>query len=205
MTYDPERHHRRSIRLPGHDYTGPATYFITACVNGREPLFGDIIAGDMHCNDFGTIVWKEWHRSGEIRAELGLAAFVVMPNHIHGLMVFEPGERPLRFEPPHPQDSSVPLRREPRSLGSFVAGFKMVCTKRINELRETPGMPVWQRGYFEHIVRTDNAFAGITNYILTNPLRWHLDRENPSHLDDDPFDTWLDDHVPGILRSDKRT
>ncbi len=88
MKYDPDRHHRRSVRLKGYDYAQPGAYFITICTQNRECLFGEIVDGEMHLNEFGEIVRAEWFRSAEIRAEIELHPneFVVMPNHVHGIV-----------------------------------------------------------------------------------------------------------------------
>ncbi|GBD05453.1 hypothetical protein HRbin20_01036 [bacterium HR20] len=82
--------------------------------------------------------------------------------------------------------SRAPLHRAPRSLGSFVAGFKSATTRQINEIRQTPRAPVWQRNYYEHIIRSDDALHRIREYIVTNPMRWHLDRENPDRTGRNP-------------------
>ena len=92
MPHDPDRHHRRSIRLPEYDYAGPGVYFVTICTEERIPLFGGVVAGDVALNEYGRVVAEEWLRSAEIRRENELDAFVVMPNHIHGLVIFTPPE-----------------------------------------------------------------------------------------------------------------
>ena len=176
------RYHRRSIRLKGYDYTQPGAYFVTICTHGRKMLFGRVVDGEMQLNEFGEIVREEWFRSPDIRAEIELfpTEFVVMPNHIHGIVwivetdtdVGAHSRAPLRRD-------RAPLHRPPRSLGSFIAGFKSVVTKRINALRETPGARVWQRNYYERIIRDERALNAIRRYILTNPSRWSLDRYNP--------------------------
>ncbi len=177
MPYDPARHHRRSIRLKGYDYTQPGAYFITICTHDRACLFGEVVEGQMRLNDLGQVVKEEWFRSAEIRKEIRLFAdeFVVMPNHIHGIVwIVEHGNVGIvgahgRAPPQH-----LPLHRAPRSLGSFVAGFKSATTRRINEIRQTPRAPVWQRNYYEHIIRNEDALHRIRQYIAANPLRWHL-------------------------------
>ncbi len=193
MRFDPEKHHRRSIRLKGYDYSQPGAYFVTICAWNRECLFGDVVDGEMRLNDFGLIVYEEWFHSSEMRQEIALFPdeFIIMPNHIHGIIwivetdadhVGAPGRAPL------PSPSRAPFHRPPRSLGSFVAGFKSITTKRINALRGTPGAPVWQRNYYEHIIRDEKSLNRIRQYIAANPLRWHLDRENPHRTGDD--ETW---------------
>jgi REP element-mobilizing transposase RayT len=184
MTYDERQHHRRSIRLKGYDYSQAGAYFVTVCTRDRVCLFGDVRDGIMRLNKFGHIVWEEWFRSAEIRREIELSTdeFVVMPNHIHGIVWIAEQQNVGAH-------GRAPLHRTPRSLSTFIAGFKSVTTKRINILRNMPGLPVWQRNYYEHIVRDERTLDGIREYILANPLRWHLDRENPNQTGED--DAWV--------------
>jgi len=180
MKYDPDLHHRRSIRLSNHDYHRPGAYFITLVTHGRERLFGEIVNGDMSLNALGGIVEEEWRRTGRVRREIEIDAFVVMPNHAHMIvLVGAHGRAPLHAPPPeHPPEPF----RAPRSLGSLVAGFKSVVTKRINEACDTPRAPVWQRNYYEHVIRDETELAHIRQYILDNPPRWKEDPENVSPL-----------------------
>jgi len=183
-------HHRRSIRLKGYDYTQPGAYFVTICTHQRQPLFGRVVDRNMVLNAYGEIVREEWFRSAEIRAEIVLFPdeFVVMPNHIHGIVwIVETGPVGATGRSPLPPRDQPPHGPAPRSLGSFIAGFKSAVTKRINALRGTPGTPVWQRNYYEHIIRHERALEAIRRYIAANPLRWHLDRYNPDALGPDPW------------------
>jgi len=196
MRRDAERHHRRSIRLPAYDYAAGGTFFVTICAYDRHPLFGWVDKGAMRMNECGWILWEEWERSALIRPGMELMAHVVMPNHMHALFTLPPG-----FET---ADSVVgthgcaPLQRPSRSLGSFVAGFKSTCTVQINRIRNTPRVPVWQRGYWEHIVRDEEAMRRIYEYIVTNPLRWAIDRENPDCDQVNAFYRWLQEAAPPV-------
>ena len=174
MRYDPEEHHRRSIRLRGYDYTQAVAYFVTMVAFRRAYIFGGIVDGEMQANIAGAVVLEEWLRSSEIRRELELDAFVVMPNHVHAIVI-------MRGVGAHGRAPLLPVSpdRPPRSLGSFVAGFKSAATKRINTIRGTPGLPVWQRNYYEHVVRDEDDLGRIRQYILENPPRWAEDPENP--------------------------
>jgi REP element-mobilizing transposase RayT len=197
MTYDPLRHRRRSIRLKGYDYTQPGAYFVTVCTQDRACLLGEVVDDQMRLNDIGRIVLEEWFRSSKIRKEIELCSdeFVVMPNHIHGIVwivkhddagtinagmsdVGATGRSPLQT-PGGRSSQHRPCGPTPRSLASFVAGFKSVATKRINEYRGTPVAVVWQRGFYEHIIRNEESLNRIRQYILDNPMRWAFDRENP--------------------------
>jgi putative transposase len=184
MTTNPEAHRRRSIRLRDYDYALAGTYFITLVTKDRRCLFGDIVDGEMRLNDCGQTVQDEWEKSAQIRKEIELDAFVVMPNHVHAIFVITDrsgratGRSPLQSGPPR------------RSLGAFVSGFKSVITKRVNEFRGTPHTPVWQRNYFEHAIRNEDSLNRIRQYILDNPMRWEFDRENPATLKPEPEYTW---------------
>ena len=196
MPYDPKKHHRRSIRLRGYDYTWPGAYFLTICTHNRVPLFGRVVDGEMVLNVFGEIVREEWFRSTEIRTEIELFPdeFVVMPNHIHGIVwiVGDTVGAQRRCAPTATIRGVTPNNVSPGSLGAIVRGFKSAVTKRINAHRGTPGARVWQRNYYERIIRDQRALNAIRRYILNNPWRWHLDRYNPDATGPDPWarDIW---------------
>jgi putative transposase len=179
MKYDPEIHNRRSIRLRGYDYSSPSAYFITICTHQKEFLLGRVLNGQMYRNTYGEIAEEEWFRSAAIRKEIQLDAWMVMPNHVHGIVMINPVVGAHGNVGAH---RHVPLQvpaRRPRSLATFVGGFKGAVNRRINEMRRTPGAPVWQDNYYEHVVRNEDELARIREYIMTNPLRWMYDRENP--------------------------
>jgi REP element-mobilizing transposase RayT len=157
--------------LQWYDYSQAGGYYVTIVTQGRERLFGEIVGEEMRLNPFGEIIKEEWLRSAEIRHEITLDAFVVMPNHIHAI-VFIHGAgvgatgRSLWGKPIYPHGPA------PKSLGALLAGFKSSATKRINILRNAPGTPVWQRNYYEHIIRHEEDYERIFNYISTNPSNW---------------------------------
>ena len=191
---------RRSIRIKGYDYTQPGAYFLTLCTHERSMLFGDLINDQLVANEYGRIVREEWLKSADIRDEIVLDEFVIMPNHLHGIVWImgdtegADGRPPLPFEPtPSAFPPSTPadaeptrLQRTPRSLGAFVAGFKSAVTTRINRLRDVIGMPVWQRNYYEHVIRSESALFAIRRYIVENPLRWTLDHYHLEPAGPDP-------------------
>lgn len=181
----PTTGHRRSLRLPAHDYAGHATYFITVCSADRMPLFGEVIEGTMRLSCEGQIVREEWQRSASLRSEIVLDAWVVMPNHLHALVLFT-GDDGV---------ASVSLPRPDRSLGALLAGFKSAVTSRIRAETNSPDAVVWQRNYYEYIVRGNGSLERIRGYIAANPSRWHLDRENDAKTGTDPFDTWVNKHL----------
>ena len=177
--FDPKIHHRRSTRLKGYDYSQAGVYFVTVVAWRRECLFGDVVDGDVVLNDYGLIVQKEWERSMEIRDEVELGIHVVMPNHYHGIVILHNDTMVVGATGRSPLPPRGPV---PKSLGALMAGFKSSVTKQINLLRGTPGIPVWQRNYYERIIRDEREMERIHRYIESNPSMWSDDDENPANL-----------------------
>jgi len=287
MTYDPNRHHRRSIRLKGYDYSRPGAYFITIVAQDRACLFGKVVDGVMHLSEVGQIVAESWQWLAAQYDYVTLDAWVVMPNHIHGIIVITdqggddggrggsrtaptanapttsnaptapdaltvnaptapdaptvnaptapdaptvnaptapdaptvnaptapdaptvnaptanaptasnaptapdaPTASNAPTAPDAPTASNAPTANAPttnaptapakrKTVGRLVGAFKTVSTKRINDQRGTPGAQVWQRDFYEHIIRDAAALARIRRYIVENPARWASDPEN---------------------------
>ena len=171
----PQLPNRQSIRLPNYDYAAPGEYFITICTEEEACLFGYVENGKMHCNRFGHIIERVWAETPLVRPELVLGPFIIMPNHIHFIVEIKssnPVESVLANSP-------INLSRKPRSIASFIAGFKRVCTVEVNKLAGHKS-DVWQRNYYEHIIRNSEDYARIAEYIQTNPSRWDEDRFNPN-------------------------
>jgi putative transposase len=179
VRFDPERHHRRSIRLPGYDYTRPGAYFVTLCIRGRECLLGDVRAGQMHLSECGRIVADCWQWLGERYPYVTLDAWVVMPNHLHGILTFK-GVTDGRIE----ADSA-----KRKSLGSVIGAYKTVSTRHVNKIRGRSGLPLWQRDFYEHVVRREEDLRRIRAYILDNPRRWSVDQQNPRTMAGPEFET----------------
>ena len=180
MKYDPAKHHRRSIRLRGYDYSQAGYYFVTICCYRRQRLFGKIVDGAMQLNQYGEIVKNEWHQSSLIRQEIELDEYIIMPNHFHGIVIIKPvGTKGLSPLPSSARSTHPSMK--PRSLSSLMTGFKSAVTKNINIIRNAPGTPVWQRNYYEHIIRNENALNNIRRYIINNPLSWHVDQLHPDN------------------------
>ena len=167
-----DRRRRQSLRLRNYQYSREGAYFITACTFRRELLFGEVIDAQTQLNDLGLIVAEEWLRSSQVRIEVQLDAWIVMPNHIHGIVILT-GERKGTEVPVAPGGPHA------RSLGALMAGFKSSVTKRINSFRGTPGAAVWQRSYYDHVIRNESSLNRIRQYIAENPVRWPEDPENP--------------------------
>lgn len=195
MTYNPQIHHRRSIRLKGYDYAQVGLYFITICTKNREFLFGNIANGEMMLNDAGKIANECWLEIPNHFPNVFLHEFVVMPNHIHGIVElisvgaenFPPN---IRNFPPNitnggndvrandgndvRANNDSPLRSPSKTIGSVVRGYKIGVTKwmRLN----TNVYDVWQRNYWEHIIRNENDYHRIAEYIINNPKQWDNDQ-----------------------------
>jgi putative transposase len=152
---------RRSIRLRDYDYGSEGLYFVTICTNDRLCMFGQIVESKMRSNDAGKIIDEAW--STMFRFFDDGISWIVMPNHLHGIIAIDP------------QANKTSSRK---LLGRLVGGFKTITTKRVNEIRATPGAILWQRGFYEHIIRDDRSFANIVAYIEDNPSRWGADPEN---------------------------
>jgi putative transposase len=171
---------RRSIRLSGYDYASAGAYFVTICTANKQCHFG-VIAGDrMALNEYGRVAEDEWIRSVELRPGIDLDAFVIMPNHIHGIVVLGDAISTTRGEVAS-GDRTSPLRSgsAARSLPALIAGYKAAVTKRIWALQGRTHGPVWQRNYYEHVVRNQDDLSRIREYIENNPRQWALDSENP--------------------------
>lgn len=177
MPYNPDVHHRRSIRLKEYDYTQAGAYFVTIVTYQREPLFGEIVDGVMKLNPLGEIARQEWFKTAELRpyVELYEDEFVVMPNHAHGIIwnVGADGGAERRSARTSAADEKPHV--DAGSLGAIVRAYKSAVTYAINAARQSRGVTVWHRNYYEHIIRDDADLKRIRDYIANNPLRWTED------------------------------
>jgi REP element-mobilizing transposase RayT len=186
MKYNPDDHHRRSIRLKGYDYSQAGVYFVTICTYQRLQLFGEIINSEMILNEAGSVAKQCWLAIPEHFSNVELKEFVIMPNHVHGIIQINVGANDIR--PPYanvsnidvsdmqqgecnsPLQSPKRLRGTSKTIGSMVRGFKTGVTQwfRVN----TTTHSVWQRNYHEHIIRDENSYLKISSYVQTNPQQW---------------------------------
>ncbi len=178
VKYDRDRHHRRSMRLPGHDYSSAGLYFITTCTSQRLCLFGQIEKGEMYPNELGKIVVGEWLRSKQIRPEFQFHEWVLMPNHFHAMIEI--------IQPPVGTNATFPdrLAMRPKSISSLMSGFKSITTQRINQARNAPRSPVWQSRFYDHMIRDESGRERIRQYILDNPKTWTQDQLHPETFSD---------------------
>ncbi len=159
---------RRSMRLHQYDYTQSGVYFVTICAYRFRRLFGRIVNGSVQLNSLGRLVEDEWQRTAAVRHYVEIDLYVVMPNHLHGLLFIT-----------HNQSEQTLARSasmQSNSLGSIIAQFKSIVTKRSRILASPRQMPIWKRNYYDHIVRNERSLERIRNYILENPARWSDDR-----------------------------
>ena len=179
MRYDPQKHHRRSIRLPHWDYTQAGCYFVTLCTQCRECLFGHILDGVMELNEFGCVVQSAWLWLNEQYDYIKLGNYIVKPNHLHGVIIYVDS---CRGDSRRGDSRIAPTTMKRKPLGRLVGAFKTVSTKHINQIHNTPGEKVWQRNYYEHIIRDENELMKIRNYIDNNPIKWEMDRNHPENI-----------------------
>ena len=172
MSYNPEIHHRRSIRLKDYDYTQEGAYFITICTKDKQCIFGDIKQGEMKLNLLGTIADECWQEIPQHFPHINLDVFVIMPNHIHGILWIV---------------KTIPKEDKTRDYGKMIPGsiptvirsYKSIVTKKINIICHQKGISsVWQRNFYEHINRNETSLEEIRKYIINNPLNWDNDDEN---------------------------
>ena len=173
MNYNPDFHHRRSIRLHGYDYSQAGAYFITMCSYQKQPFFGTIRQNAILLSDIGEMVAEEWLNSAIVRPEIALDGWVIMPNHMHCIVVLHSlvtEEREHHLEPEH----KGIVRREAHSLATCIGGFKGAVTRRVNTISSTQ-QAVWQRNYYERVIRNERELNAYRTYIVLNPQRWNHD------------------------------
>ena len=175
MNDKPDIPQRHSLRLKGYDYSQEGAYFVTICAHGKACLFGDVIGSEMKVNELGQKAQAVWDDLPVHYPHVATDAFVVMPNHVHGVIVIQAGGEGVGA-------GLKPARTESarHGLSEIIRGFKTFSARRINEFRETSGATVWQRNYYEHIIRNDADYNRIAEYIVNNPQRWAEDSLHPA-------------------------
>lgn len=183
---------RKSIRLKDWDYASEGAYYVTLCSEGMVHVFGKVVNEKMMLNHLGGIVEEEWLRTAVLRNNVVIDEFIIMPNHIHGIiMILENfgqkeilqnisknnGRGELIFAPMRD------LKSPSQTLGSIIRGFKSSSTKRINKIRNTPSTRMWQRNYYERIIRDHRELDKFRKYILENPVRWSFKKGIPENYD----------------------
>ena len=197
MKYNPRRHNRRSMRLKGYDYSRTGLYFITICCQNRLHLFGHIELGNVVLNSFGAIIKEEWEQTPHIRNNTALHEYIIMPNHFHAIIeiLFLKQHEKSGWEVKNKGESG--FKSPSQTIGAIIRGFKGATTKRIKkyiwdleqgkgELQFAPtgiaptgidlSRSIWQRNYYEHIIRNKKSHQIISKYIRNNPVNWRDDR-----------------------------
>jgi len=191
------QYNRKSIRLKEYDYSQAGEYFITICTYNHECTLGEIVDGEIKLNEIGRILEEEWLRTAIIRSNILIDSYVIMPNHIHGIIILNE-DITVGANCHSPRNKiqndlinnrayiDTPLQNSfhspSKTIGAIVRGFKSITTKRINKIRNTVGNPVWQRNYYEHIIRNDKELNNIRDYIANNIIQWSFDTENPQNI-----------------------
>jgi REP element-mobilizing transposase RayT len=187
--FDSQKHHRHSFRFPEYDYSQPGAYFVTMVAWHRECLFGEVVDGKMKLSKFGLVATQQWEKLPKRFRNIELGAFVIMPNHMHGIIVIMAGRgtaenlQSLDGESTRRAPTQEQFQKPVKgSIPTIVRSYKSAVSYRINLIRDTQDIPVWQRNYYEHVIRDDKDLQKKTDYINANPLLWDQDEENPSNI-----------------------
>ena len=181
MIYNPKKHHRRSIRLKEYNYSQAGMYFITIRTYKWGKIFGKILNGKMYLNEFGSTVKFEWLKTSKMRVNIDIDEFVIMPDHFHGIIIInewynkniQHNEAMQYSKYYNTMGNQIEQfgKSTKNSIPTIIKLFKSSSTKKINNLRNTPGKPVWQRNYYERLIRNEKALYQIRTYIRNNPLK----------------------------------
>jgi REP element-mobilizing transposase RayT len=186
MKYNPSTHHRHSIRLKGYDYSQPGAYFVTLCTWQRECLFGEIHADEMQLSAAGKVAAYYWKRIPVHFPTTSLDEWIIMPNHLHGIIILGTGDasagqdirQGIRFSADaSPLQPQRPIGTASGSLGAILQNYKSITSRKINPLEGSQSSTVWQRNYYDHIIRDEQEWERISAYIRTNPTHWKDDQE----------------------------
>ncbi len=182
MRYNPDIHHRRSIRLKGYDYSQAGLYFVTICCDGRQHRFGSIEDGKMITNEYGTIAHNEWWNLAERFESVEMDVFQIMPNHIHGIIAIGTDVGASLADAPIGADAPIRAGASPApTVGDIVGAYKSLVANGCLKIYKSNGQmmgKLWQRNYWEHIVRNEQELFRIRQYIENNPVKWEYDKLN---------------------------
>jgi len=179
MNYDAEKHHRRSIRLAGYDYRAAGAYFVTICSHQKKRVFGRVLDGEMQMHVYGRIVAECWDEITDHYPQVIVDEWIVMPNHCHGILIIV--DAPVGARYISPLHAASRIGAPAGSLGSVIGKFKAAATRRINAHRAERNLSpavVWQRNFYERIIRDEKELIATRRYIIENPLHWEQDTEN---------------------------
>jgi putative transposase len=189
--------------LPDYDYSSLGYYFVTLCVKNKECVFGEIIKGEMALNEWGNITRDEWLKTSIMRPNVKLDEYIIMPNHFHAIFHIVPRRGVLNTPQTENSPQTVPqsgriqsargriqyaptdalrCQSPSQTVGAIIRGFKSAVTSRVRGLSQNPFAIIWQRNYYEHVIRDEAELNRTRQYILDNPTSWDLDEENPHHI-----------------------
>lgn len=174
MTLFKDKYRIESARLKGWNYSDNGYYFVTICTRNKECLMGDALNGEIKLSPVGEIVSQEWQKTEQIRSNVSLDAWIVMPNHLHGIIIINNVETQG-----NDQNESNRFGPQKNNLASIIRGFKSAVTNRI---RASEYDFAFQARYYDHIIRDERSLEGIRKYIADNPLKWELEKDNPLNL-----------------------
>ncbi len=182
---NPSSPHRKNLRIPDFDYSQPGAYFVTIVTKDRKTLFGQIVDGEMVLNDIGRMVEEVWIAIPSHFPNVELGEFVIMPNHIHGIISITvaethaiPAQRAhdvgATHASPLPRVSKGPV---PGSVAAIIGSFKSAASKKFHKITNNPRKNLWQRNYYEHVIKNERDYQATYDYILANPMNWEKDEE----------------------------
>ncbi len=180
--FDPQKHHRKSIRLKDYDYSQEGAYYVTIVTYHRDCLFGEVMNGEMILNEYGKIADECWRAIPEHFPHVELGAHVIMPNHAHGIIAITDDARrgAAMLRPYDNNDNPHKINVTPGSLGAIVRSYKSAVSYRIHKELNATG--IWQRNYYDHIIRDEKDLQSKTDYIEANPMLWDEDDDNPRNV-----------------------
>jgi len=179
VNVNPSLPHRKNLRLPEFDYSQNGSYFVTIVTHDRKHLFGEVVKGEVVLDEVGRMVEGVWASIPAHFPQVELGEFVIMPNHIHGIISITVGARHAVPLQPNPfEEFGQPV---PGSLPTIIRSFKSASSRMFHQFPNYAGDHLWQRNYYEHIIRNERDHLAIYDYILANPMNWEKDEENP-HL-----------------------
>jgi len=181
---------RKQVRLKGYDYSESGHYFVTICVKNRKGFFGSVAEGKMDLNVYGAIVSECWYDLPKHYVNCSLDSFVILPNHVHGIVVIDNRNVVGNGFKPFPT----------HGLSEIVRGFKTFSSRKINERVRNRDRFSWQKSFYDHVIRSEKSLEKIREYIQNNPMKWDLDRENPSSKN---FELEHDDYWKEIYESSR--
>lgn len=187
MTLFKDKYRIESARLKGCNYSSNGYYFVTICTRNKECMLGDVINGEMRLSPIGEIVAEEWQKTKRMRSNVALDAWVVMPNHLHGIIIINNVETRCHASMTQSDAFNASLREnntnkfgpQRNNLASIIRGFKSAVTNRIHA---SDYDFAWQARFYDHIIRDERSLEQIRKYIIENPLKWELEKDNPLNL-----------------------